>query len=106
MLALGKYPEVGLKDARERRDDARKLLANDVDPAENRKQQKAAKAERAANSLEVVAREWIAKNTPTWATTHTSKIVRRLERYVFPWLGGRPIAEMTAPELLADGAAD
>ncbi|MHB1093404.1 tyrosine-type recombinase/integrase [Thiobacillus sp.] len=101
VLALGKYPEVGLKDARERRDDARKLLANDVDPAENRKQQKAAKAERAANSFEAVAREWIAKNTLTWAATHTSKIVRRLEMYVFPWLGGRPIAEITAPELLA-----
>lgn len=101
VLALGKYPEVGLKDARERRDEARKLLANEVDPAENRKQQKAAKAERAANSFEAVAREWIAKNTPTWAATHTSKIVRRLEMYVFPWLGGRPIAEISAPELLA-----
>lgn len=100
-LALGKYPDVNLKDARERRDEARRLLANEVDPAENRKQQKAVKAERAANSFETVAREWIAKNTPTWATTHTSKIVRRLEMYVFPWLGGRPIADITAPELLA-----
>lgn len=100
-LALGKYPDVSLKDARERRDEARRLLANEVDPGENRKLQKAAKAERAANSLEAVAREWIAKNTPTWAATHTSKIVRRLEMYVFPWLGGRPIAEITAPELLA-----
>lgn len=99
-LALGKYPEIGLKDARARRDEARKLLANEVDPAENRKQQKAAKVERAANSFEAVAREWIAKNTPAWATTHTSKIVRRLEMYVFPWLGGRPIAEITPPELL------
>ncbi|MGA9164365.1 MAG: integrase arm-type DNA-binding domain-containing protein [Thiobacillus sp.] len=100
-LALGKYPEVGLKDARERRDEARKLLANEIDPGENRKVQKAAKTERAANSFEVVAREWIAKFTPTWAASHTSKIVRRLEMYVFPWLGGRPIAEITAPELLA-----
>lgn len=74
VLALGKYPEVGLKDARERRDEARKLLANEVDPAENRKQQKAAKAERAANSFEAVAREWIAKNTPTWAATHTARL--------------------------------
>lgn len=100
-LALGKYPEVGLKDARDRRDEARKLLANEVDPGENRKQQKAAKAERAANSFEAVAREWIAKNTPTWAPSHTNKLQRRLEMYVFPWLGGRPIAEITAPELLA-----
>jgi integrase len=100
-LALGKYPDVSLKDARDRRDEARKLLANEIDPGENRKVQKAAKTERAANSFEVVAREWIAKFTPTWAATHTSKIVRRLEMYVFPWLGGRPIAEITAPELLA-----
>ena len=100
LLALGKYPDVSLKDARERRDDARRLLANEIDPGENRKVQKAAKTERAANSFEVVAREWIAKNTPTWAATHTSKIVRRLEMYVFPWLGGRPIAEIAPPELL------
>ena len=101
LLALGKYPEVSLKDARERRDEARKLLANEIDPGENRKVQKAAKTERAANSFEVVAREWLAKNTPTWAASHTSKIVRRLEMYVFPWLGGRPIAEIAPPELLA-----
>jgi integrase len=100
-LALGKYPDVGLKDARVRRDEARKLLANDVDPSENRKVQKAARTERAANSFEVVAREWIAKNTPTWAPSHTSKILRRLEMYVFPWLGGRPIALINAPELLS-----
>lgn len=101
VLALGKYPEVSLKDARERRDVARKLIANEVDPSENRKQQNAAKAIRAANSFEVVAREWIAKNIPTWAASHSSKIIRRLEMYVYPWLGGKPIAEITAPELLA-----
>jgi integrase len=101
LLALGKYPEVSLKDARDRRDEARKLLANEVDPSLNRKQQKAAKAVRAANSFEAVAREWIAKYTPTWAASHTNKIVRRLEMYVYPWLGGRPIAEITAAELLA-----
>ncbi|MHB1051482.1 MAG: tyrosine-type recombinase/integrase [Thiobacillus sp.] len=101
LLALGKYPDVSLKDARERRDEARRLLANEVDPSENRKQQKAAKIERSANSFEVVAREWIAKNTPTWAASHTSKIIRRLEMYVYPWLGGKPIADITAPDLLA-----
>lgn len=101
LLALGKYPDVSLKDARERRDEARRLLANEVDPSENRKQQKAAKTERSANSFEVVAREWIAKSKPTWADSHTSKIVRRLEMYVYPWLGGKPIADITAPDLLA-----
>lgn len=100
-LAIGAYPYIGLKEARERREEARKLLAHGVDPNENRKQQKAAKAERAGNSFEVVAREWLAKKTPTWAASHTNKIVRRLEMYVYPWLGGRPIAEITAPELLS-----
>lgn len=100
-LALGTYPKVGLKLAKKRCEEAHNLLDNGIDPGLNRKVQKAATAERATNSFEVVAREWIAKYTPTWAASHTSKITRRLEMYVFPWLGGRPIAEITAPELLS-----
>src|SRR5271163_1925100 len=60
-LSLGVYPDVGLKDARDRRDSARKLLSNGVDPSENRRAQKSARADGAANSFEVVAREWFAK---------------------------------------------
>jgi hypothetical protein len=63
-FSLGVYPDVSLKDARERRDEARKLLSNDIDPSENRKATKTAKVERAANSFEVVAREWYAKQSP------------------------------------------
>ncbi len=100
LLSLGVYPDVGLKDARARRDDARKLLANGIDPSENRKVQKAATQERATNSFEAVGREWFAKHSPNWAPGHSDKIIRRLERDIFPWLGGRPIAEITAPELL------
>ena len=59
LLSLGTYPDTGLKDARTRRDDARKLLADGIDPGENRKAVKAARQERAANSFEVVAREWL-----------------------------------------------
>jgi hypothetical protein len=61
--SLGVYLDISLKDAREHRDQARKLLANDVDPSENRKAAQAAKVERAANSFEVVAREWFAKHS-------------------------------------------
>lgn len=100
-LALGVYPDVSLADARGRRDDARKLLANDTDPSENRKAVKATKTERAGNSFEVIAREWFAKNSTNWAENHGSRIIRRLERDVFPWIGGRPIADITAAELLA-----
>lgn len=99
-ISLGVYPDVGLKAARERRDEARKLLANGVDPGETKKAVKAARAEQAANSFEAVAREWFAKHSPNWADSHADKIINRLERDVFPWLGGRPIGEITAPELL------
>ncbi len=101
LLSIGTYPEVSLKDARQRRDDARKLLADGVDPGENRKAAKAAQTERAANSFEVIAREWFAKHAPNWAESHASKIIQRLEKNVFPWIGGKPIAEITAPQLLA-----
>jgi integrase len=99
-LSMGVYPDVGLKEARTRRDDARKLLAADVDPGENRKAAKATRVEQSANSFEVVAREWFAKYSTGWAKGHADKIIRRLERDLFPWLGNRPIAEITAPELL------
>lgn len=99
-LSLGVYPDVSLKDARDRRDAARKLLANGVDPSENRKATKASQADQAANSFEVVAREWYAKQSPAWAETHSEKTLRLLERDIFPWIGGRPIAEIAAPELL------
>lgn len=99
-LSLGVYPDIGLKDARARRDEARRLIANGIDPGENRKSQRAAKAERAANSLEAVGREWIAKHSANWADSHASKVIARLENDVFPWLGGRPIAEITAPQIL------
>ena len=99
-LSMGVYPDVSLKDARNRRDEARKLLAADIDPGENRKAKKTAQTEQAANSFEVVAREWFAKYSTNWAKGHADKIIRRLERDIFPWLGSRPIAEITAPELL------
>lgn len=99
-LALGVYPDVGLKDARDRRDESRKLIAAGVDPGENRKAAKAARQERATNSFEAVAREWYAKQATQWASSHANKIIRRLERDLFPWLGGKPVSEITAPMLL------
>jgi integrase len=101
LLSLGVYPDVGLKDARQRRDDARKLLADGIDPGENRKAMKAVKQDRAANSFEVITREWYAKHSPNWVEHHGDRIIRRFERDIFPWIGGRPIADVAAPELLA-----
>jgi integrase len=100
-LALGIYPDVSLARAREKRHEARTLLADGNDPSENRKAQKAARADRAANSFEVVAREWFAKFKPNWVEAHSDKVIRRLERDMFPWIGGKPVADVGAPDLLA-----
>lgn len=99
-LGLGVYPDVPLAKARGKRDEARELLAQNIDPGEDRKKQRAEKAERATNSFEIVAREWFAKHSPSWAPSHADKILNRLENDVFPWIGKRPIAEINAPELL------
>ena len=100
-LALGVYPTVKLQDARTKRDEARKLIVNGVNPAQYRKETKAMQATQAANSFEVVAREWFTKNKPKWTKKHGETIIRRLELNIFPWLGGNPIANITAPKLLA-----
>jgi integrase len=100
-IGLGRYPDVGLKEARERRDEARKLLAGGIDPSHNRQAQKAAAALVAGNSFEVVAREWYMRYSPSWAASHSKTVIRRLEMDIFPWLGDRAIAEIAAPELLA-----
>jgi hypothetical protein len=81
-LAHGVYPDVGLKAASKRRDAARKLQSDGINPGENRKVQKSAKVERVANSFEVIAREWFAKNRDTWAVSHADKIIARLENDV------------------------
>ena len=99
-LALGVYPNVSLKEARIKRDDAKKMIENGVDPSHFKKMSKAMRLNSAGNSFESVAREWIAKRSPGWADSHVNKIIRRLELYVFPWLGSRPISEITPPELL------
>ncbi len=100
-LSFGTYPAVGLREARDKREEARKQLAQGIDPAVQKKVLKAAKAELNANSFEVVAREWFDKFQPTRTKGHTSKIIARLERDIFPWLGAKPIANITAPDVLA-----
>lgn len=100
-LALGVYPDVSLMTARGKRDEARQFLGRDIDPgAASRLARRAAKA-LTDDSFEALAREWYAKFSPKWAPTHGEKIIRRLERDIFPWIGGRPIGEIKGPELLS-----
>ena len=99
-LTLGSYPDVSLVEARQKRDQARALVASGVDPNDTKKAQKVAGTEE-KETFEVVAREWHAKFSSSWASSHGGKIMRRLELYVFPWLGDRPIKKIIAPELLS-----
>ena len=100
LLSLGVYPDVSLKQARDRRDDARKLLAEGVDPSEHRKASKASKKDSAANSLEVISREWAESFFLNKSASHKVRTIRRLESYIFPWLGSKPISDLTAPLIL------
>lgn len=101
LLSFGAYPAVGLKEARDKRDEAKKQIASGIDPSAQKKALKVAKAALNANSFEVVAREWFDKFKTTRTEGHTSKIIARLERDIFPWLGAHPIASITAPDVLA-----
>jgi len=100
-LSLGTYPDTSLKDARDRRDQARRDLAAGIDPGAKRKAEKATRTELAANTFEAVAREWHqAVHCAAVTEGHAARTLLRLEQDAFPWIGAAPIAEVTAPKLL------
>ncbi|MGH8111441.1 MAG: tyrosine-type recombinase/integrase, partial [Rhodanobacteraceae bacterium] len=96
-LSLGVYPDVSLRKARQRRDEARALLADGIDPGNKRKAESAAQAD----TFEAVAREWMERNGPNWVPTHADKVNGRLRRDVLPWIGSKPITAIAAPDVLA-----
>jgi hypothetical protein len=119
-ISLGVYPDIGLKEARELRDEARKQIALGTDPSDLRRADKesrvkARQVEAAQTEMEqmiaegvplpgsfkAVALEWFAKQEPTWARSHSDKILRRFERDIFPYIGNQPISEIAAPVVLA-----
>jgi integrase len=99
-LALGVYPETGLKEAREKRDTARKQIAGGIDPCESKKIYRQAAIADANSTFEIVAREWHSKFKAKWTDDHAGRLLARLERDIFPYLGKRPIDQIDAPELL------
>ncbi len=100
LLALGVYPEVSLGDARERRLQARKALAAGNDPGEVKREAKRLAVLQTENAFEVVARDWYGQRKHEWKDNTAKVVLTRLERYVFPKLGRRPMANITAPEIL------
>ena len=99
-LSLGVYPDISLQMARKRREELRTLAAQGINPGEERKARKASVTAKKANTFEVVAREWIAKNTPTWSAANTKKVTSIFEKNIFPWIGGKPITNITSQDLL------
>jgi integrase len=100
-LSFGKYPYITLQDARKKREEARTQLANGIDPGEHKKALKAERLAKAASTFEAVAREWFERMMSDKAPSHKDKVLARLQNDLFPWLGNRPIAEITAPEILS-----
>lgn len=98
IFSIGTYPEVSLKEARARRDRARTLLANGVNPNESKRAAKA--TQHGANSFAAIGREWYEKQLPTWAPATAKKRLALLENDLFPWLGARQIDELTSKDLL------
>lgn len=100
-LALGSYPVVTLAQARRARDDARDQLKTGLDPVAAKKLVKVAQVAARANNFEAVARAWFDHWKDNKSGRHADYVLRRLEADVFPVVGPRPIADITAPELLA-----
>ncbi|MBM4226666.1 MAG: DUF4102 domain-containing protein, partial [Gammaproteobacteria bacterium] len=100
LLSLGPYPDVSLSTAREKCDESRRLLAQGINPSDARRSAKLASALNAASTFEAIAREWFQTNLTKWVPDHANRTLRRLERHVFPWLGKRPIVELTAADFL------
>lgn len=102
LLSFGTYPEVSLANAREKRDLARKLLAEEppTDPSGKRKDDKIKTKLNANNSFEIIAREWWKSYMKGKADSHKQKVMRRFELYLFPWIGSKPISQITSPQVL------
>lgn len=100
-LALGVYPEISLKEAREKRDDARKQIQEGIDPSQEKKLAKLTRLINADNSFENVAREWHEKQQARYTIKHHKTVLKRLESDIFPLLGSRSINQINAAELLA-----
>lgn len=99
-LSIGAYDAVSLKDARTRRQEAKVQLAQGIDPCGHKQAVKQAARADNDSSYEIVAREWFGKYSSGWSESNGIKVLARQENYIFPFIGGKPIREVTAPELL------
>ncbi len=100
-MALGSYPDVSLTKARRAQKTARDTKDDGADPVQSRKAEKLVAINPAGETFKAVALEWYERQSPQWSPAHSVRVLRQLERDLFPWLGERPISSITPPELLA-----
>lgn len=99
-MSFGSYALVSLSEAREKRDTARKQVANGIDSVEERKAQKLAQQLSTENSFETICREWHSSKADRWTLAYREEIIKTFEQDVFPLIGKRPISEIKPLELL------
>ena len=99
-LAFGVYPEVSLAEARDKRDEARKMLRNGINPSQAKKDKKLQNKLENENSFEMIAREWLENMKHSWTERHANYTLKRLEADILPVLGFKPMNKIVAPELL------
>ncbi|MDZ4150789.1 tyrosine-type recombinase/integrase, partial [Methylicorpusculum sp.] len=100
-LSLGSYPDVSLSDARERCQKARKQLVNGIDPSVHKRALKATSVINAANTFEMIGREFVESRMSQYSTGHQQKVLRQMELYLFPWIGQKPVGELSPQDILA-----
>ncbi len=100
LLALGKYPDVTLSDARDRMREAKKLLGKHVDPSQSRKAEKKERRKVYADTFSAVANEWFETNKSKWVASYSVRLRTRLDEDLIPALGHRPISLIKPAEVL------
>ncbi|MBE0152115.1 tyrosine-type recombinase/integrase [Serratia sp. PL7] len=101
MLALGIYPEISLSEARQRRDEAKRQVANAIDPSEQKKVEKQARKATVENTFKAIALEWHEYKRPNWSKGYAEDIMEAFENDIFPDIGKRPVAEIKPLEILS-----
>lgn len=99
-LAFGVFPTISLAEARLKREDASRLLAQGIDPSAAKQAKRQAAITETKHSFRAVAESWLAVKTPEWAPSYTRTVLQRLENNLFPWIGDKPITKLTTPELV------
>ncbi|HHS9739330.1 TPA: tyrosine-type recombinase/integrase [Raoultella ornithinolytica] len=100
MLSLGTYPLTSLTEARQKRDEAKKLVAAGINPSDVRKRDKQYRQNEISNTFEAIAREWYEKRIDRWSASYSEEMLKTFEADVFPYIGGRPIADIKPMELM------